>query len=185
MRLVSGFRFWAIGLLVLAVTLLCGCSDSSNPSAHQGPLVENGLTMLRKANGTEPQTLDPHRAEDVSSANILRDLYEGLALTGPDGGPKPGAAESWTMSDDGLRYVFHLRPTARWSNGDPVVAADFVAGMRRTVDPATGSNYGMILAPIAQAEAILAGQAKPDTLGVRRWMTILWKSTSRPPRPIF
>ncbi len=167
MRSMARFRFKPLGLVILALALLSGCSDSSNPSERQGPLVENGLTMLRKANGAEPQTLDPHRAEDVSSANILRDLYEGLALTGADGGPKPGAAESWTMSEDGLRYVFHLRPTARWSNGDPLVAEDFVAGLRRTVDPATGSNYGMILAPIAQAEAILSGQAKPDTLGVR------------------
>ena len=125
---VRGLSMLAAGILSLLT--LASCSDSAdNPSARQSPSIENGLTVLRKANGTEPQTLDPHRAEDVSSANILRDLYEGLVLTGAEG-PRPGVAERWEISPDGLRYVFHLRPTARWSNGDPVVAGDFVAGMR-------------------------------------------------------
>jgi len=173
------FAAWALALLTLA-----GCSDSADSSGHQGPSIDNGLTVLRKANGTEPQTLDPHRAEDVSSANILRDLYEGLVLTGAEG-PRPGVAERWEISADGLRYVFHLRPTARWSNGDAVVAEDFVAGMRRTVDPATGSNYGMILAPIAEAEAILAGQAKPETLGIHALDAHTLEIRLKAPTPYF
>ncbi|MDY6942342.1 MAG: peptide ABC transporter substrate-binding protein [Pseudomonadota bacterium] len=155
-----------LGILLFSL-MLTGCSsDDPVDTQKQGPLIERGLTVLRKGNGAEPQTLDPHRAEDVSSSNILRDLYEGLVLTGSDGGPIPGVAESWDISADGKTYIFNLRPTAHWSNGDPVVAADFVAGMRRSVDPATGSNYGLILAPILNAEAILAGDLAPRALAV-------------------
>ena len=124
------------------------------------------LQILRKGNGPEVETLDPHKAEGVSSSNVLRDLYEGLVSELPDGNLSPGAAESWTLSEDLMTYTFRLRPTARWSNGDPVTAEDFVVGMRRTVDPATGSHYSQILAPIANAEAVIEGKLPPSELGV-------------------
>ena len=91
--------------------------------------------ILHKGNGAEPQTLDPHRAEGVPSSHILRDLYEGLTSSAPNGDLIPGAATHWDISDDGTVYTFHLRPKARWSNGDPVTAEDFVYGLRRSVDP--------------------------------------------------
>jgi len=123
--------------------------------------------VLRRGNGAEPQTLDPHKAEDVPSANILRDLYEGLTAAAPDGSVVPGAAASWTVRTDGRRYTFRLRPAARWSNGDPVTAGDFVAGLRRAVDPRTGSKYAHILDPVRNARAVIAGEAAVDSLGVR------------------
>ena len=112
--------------------------------------------ILRRGNGSEVQTLDPHKAEGVPASNILRDLYEGLTIESPDGKVIPGAAESWEISDDGKVYTFHIRKNARWSNGDPVTAGDFVYGLRRSVDPATGSQYSQILAPILNAEDIIA-----------------------------
>lgn len=123
-------------------------------------------SVLRLGNGMEPESLDPHRADSVSSANILRDLYEGLTSVAPDGRVVPGAAQAWQLSEDGLTYTFDLRRDGRWSNGDPVVAADFVTGLRRSVDPATGSNFSAILAPIENAEAVTAGRLPPDALAV-------------------
>lgn len=123
--------------------------------------------VLRRGGGPEPETLDPHRAEGVSSSNILRDLFEGLVAEAPDGTLVPGAAESWTTSDDGRTWTFRLRADGRWSNGDPVTAADFEFGLRRSVDPATLSKYSAILAPIEHAEAIIAGERPPTDLGVR------------------
>jgi len=122
--------------------------------------------VLRRGNGSEVQTLDPHKAEGVPASNILRDLYEGLTIEKPDGTVIPGAAESWEISDDGKVYTFKIRKNARWSNGDPVTAGDFVYGLRRSVDPATGSQYSQILAPILNAEAIIAGKKPVDSLGV-------------------
>lgn len=122
--------------------------------------------VLHKGNGPEPETLDPHRGEGVSTSNILRDLFEGLTSEAPDGSVVPGAAERWEVSADGRDYTFHLRGSARWSNGDPLTAGDFVYGLRRSVDPATGSNYSSILAPIENAEAVIAGILPPERLGV-------------------
>jgi oligopeptide transport system substrate-binding protein len=124
------------------------------------------LQILHKGNGSEPQTLDPHRAEGVPSSNIMRDLFEGLTSEAPDGSVIPGAAESWAVSEDGKVYTFRLRPDARWSNGDPVTAADFAYGLRRSVDPATLSLYSSILHPIENAEAIIGGERAAAELGV-------------------
>lgn len=122
--------------------------------------------IFRKGNGPEVETLDPHKAEGVSAANVLRDLYEGLVGEGPDASLQPGCAESWTVSPDQLTYTFTIRSTARWSNGDPVTADDFVAGLRRSADPATGSHYSQMLAPIANAEAVIEGKLPPERLAV-------------------
>jgi oligopeptide transport system substrate-binding protein len=123
--------------------------------------------VLHLGNGVEIQTLDPQRNEDVSGSNVLRDLYEGLVEEATNGDPAPGAAESWTVSDDGKTYVFVLRRNARWSNGDPVTAHDFVYGFRRGVDPKTLSPYSFIYSPIVNADAIGAGRLPPEQLGVR------------------
>ncbi len=122
--------------------------------------------VLHRGNGEEPQTLDPHRAEGVPTANILRDLFEGLTTTAADGRIVPGAAGRWDISRDGMTYTFYLRPDGFWSNGDPVTAGDFVFSFRRSVDPDTAAPYGRMLTPIENAQAILAGELPPDALGV-------------------
>jgi oligopeptide transport system substrate-binding protein len=123
-------------------------------------------TVLRRGNSVEPESLDPHRARGVSSSNILRDLYEGLTTESPTGAIEPGAAESWEVSADGRTYTFVLRENLRWSDGAPLAATDFAASLRRALDPATGSPVSQVLAPIEQAEALLAGRAPPAALGV-------------------
>lgn len=122
--------------------------------------------VLHRGNGSEVQTLDPHKAEGVPASNILRDLYEGLTIEAPDGKVTPGTAESWELSSDGKIYTFHIRKNAKWSNGDPVTAHDFVFGLRRSVDPATGSQYSQILAPILNAESVISGEMPVEKLGV-------------------
>ena len=122
--------------------------------------------VLHRGNGEEPQTLDPHLSEGIPSAHILRDLFEGLVAEAADGQLIPGVAEHWEVSDDGLRYTFSLREDARWSNGDSVTAADFVAGLRRSADPETASGYAQILSPIENASAVTAGELPVSELGV-------------------
>ena len=155
----------------LAACALLACGDSRSPgSTSDGP---NGratstvdVTTLRRGNGPEPDSLDPQRARTDSSLNVIRDLFEGLTAVGRDGKPVPAAAESWTVSADGREYLFRLRDGLRWSNGDPLVASDFVTGMQRLVDPATASQYAQILEPVLNAAEIVRGERPPSELGV-------------------
>lgn len=130
------------------------------------PLAAAPADTLRIGNGPEPETLDPHRVEGVSAGNIVRDLYEGLTAIAADGNAIPAAAREWSVSADGLVYRFTLREALRWSNGEPLTAADFVAGLRRGLAPATGSSFAQILRPIRGAAAVIDGRAAAGTLAV-------------------
>lgn len=154
---------------LLAATLiavfLTGCEQQQDDPVFvdTGP---SSLTTFHRGNGTEPDSLDPHKGEGTSGAAIRRDLFEGLVTTAPDGSLEPGAAASWTISEDGLTYTFHMREDARWSNGAPVTAGDFVFGLRRSVDPMTLSSYSQVLAPVLNAEEVINGRLPPEDLGV-------------------
>jgi oligopeptide transport system substrate-binding protein len=163
-----------LAILAAAATLAgCGGNGSGdNPAvavqiggADGTELAER--QVLHLGNGSEIQTLDPHRGEELQGSNIQRDIYEGLVNEAPNGDLVPGAAESWDVSADGKIYTFHLRQSARWSNGDPVTAHDFVFGLRRGADPATLTVYSFILTPIKNADLITAGKLPPSELGAR------------------
>jgi len=171
-------------LQALAVLLLVACGQG-NETPHRVPLLAQPVEVefddsgrplpefladrqtVRRGNGEEPQTLDPHLAEGVPANNVLRDLFEGLTTTSADGRIIPGAAHHWDISRDGLVYTFFIDPDGRWSNGEPVTAHDFVWSWQRAVDPETGSPYGQMLAPVVNAEDILAGRQPPGALGVK------------------
>jgi oligopeptide transport system substrate-binding protein len=122
--------------------------------------------VLRIANMEEPETLDPHKTSTVGESNILRNLFEGLMVLDPSGNVAPGVAESFSVSEDGLTYTFRLRDKARWSNGEPVTAGDFVYSLRRIEDPRTRSQYAEVLYPIKNAEEVNTGKAALTELGV-------------------
>jgi oligopeptide transport system substrate-binding protein len=122
---------------------------------------------LERGNGPEPDSLDPQRAQGLTAHQVLRDLYEGLVREDEVGRIIPAAAQSFSRSDDGKRYVFVLRDGLRFSNGEPLTADDFVFSLRRAVDPATLAPYASTLNVIAGAQAISQGHAAPQTLGVK------------------
>ena len=133
---VIGRYFWLVPVLFL----LGGCSAPSN--------VENAIEekILHFGLGSEPQYLDPHLASSVSAHNVIIALIEGLVSEDPKTlKPLPGVAESWDISEDGLLYTFHLRKNAKWSNGDPVTAHDFVYSYRRILNPNLASQYASML----------------------------------------
>ena len=101
-------------------------------------------TLLTRGIGQTIGTLDPQINFLANEGWIQDDMYEGLTATDAKGDIIPGAADKWEMSDDGLTYTFHLRDGLKWSNGDPLVAQDFVNGVVRTVDPATASDKAYI-----------------------------------------
>lgn len=122
---------------------------------------------LHRGLGPAPASLDIHRAQSLSGLNVLRDLHEGLITLDPAAERVPGLAESWRVSDDGLTWTFELRENARWSDGEPITAAHFVAGWRRALDPKTASPTAALLDGVAGARAVRLGQAAPGELGIR------------------
>ncbi len=122
--------------------------------------------VLRRGNGAEAESLDPQSARSEAALTIARDLFEGLTAVDARGEPVPAAAERWSISPDGLEYVFHLRPNLRWSNGDALSAQDFVFAWQRLLDPRTAAPYAGMLADVANARAISTGLASTHRLGV-------------------
>ncbi|WP_419205891.1 ABC transporter substrate-binding protein [Photobacterium leiognathi] len=122
---------------------------------------------LVRGNGTEPESLDPQKVSGVPESNVIRDLLEGLVNQDSKGNLVPGAAKSWE-TEDYKTWTFHIRDDAKWSNGDPVTAEDFVYTWRRLADPKTASPYASYIqmTTMANAEDIIAGKKAPETLGV-------------------
>ena len=132
-------------------------------SRDAGVLAE---AVLRRGNGPEPESLNPQSSRTDPAFNLARDLFEGLLTHAPNGDLEPAVARDWDISDDGLVYTFHLRPEARWSNGDPVSAGDFVFSFRRLANPATAAFYAQNMSLLLNGAEILTGDMPPDALGV-------------------
>jgi oligopeptide transport system substrate-binding protein len=138
----SSLRYLPL-LVLLSLATISGCTDRSAVTAN----------TLQRAIPTDPETLDQHKARTTQAADILRDVSEGLVSYSPDGELVPAAATSWDLADDGLTYTFHLREDAKWSNGDPVIAEHFVAGVERLIDPETAAFYAEFLSDVSNIEA--------------------------------
>ena len=149
-------------LCVLAAGWLAACGDSK----PLRPPCPAGKLCLQLGNGAEPVTLDPHKSTGTWEDRILSDVDMGLTQDAPDGHPIPGMAESWETSPDGLVWTFHLRD-AKWSDGEPLTADDFVFSLRRILSPQLASEYSYLLYFIKNAALVNANKAAPETLGVR------------------
>lgn len=121
---------------------------------------------IRRGLGPEPDSLNVHQAQGLAAINLLRDLREGLVTYNAAGEPAPGVAREWKVEGAGRLYRFTLREEARWSNGDPVLAGDFVRTLQRAVDPATAAVTAGLLTGIENAGRIMAGELPADALGV-------------------
>ncbi len=138
---------------------LAGCSDPGVDLPAE--------RMLNRGLGSAPDSFDPQKARTVQSGTVLRDIGEPLLTYTATGELTGGVAEAWSISDDGLVYTFTLRSDARWSNGEPVTADDFVYSFRRLVDPAAALFYAKSASPIEHYAEIIAGDREPTELGVR------------------
>ena len=122
---------------VLLAALSAGCIKPGGRIAYG-----NAHQILYWGNGAEPAGLDPQTVIGEPESHIFNALFEGLVSQDPkDLHPIPGVAQSWDISPDGKVYTFHLRPDARWSNGDPVTARDFVESNRRILMPNLTAQY--------------------------------------------
>lgn len=128
-------------------------------------------TVLRRGNNRDPMTLDFQKVNGAAGEQIAFDLGEGLmSLRSPDGAVVYGAADECWVSNDGLVYTFHIRENAKWSNGDSIVAPDFVNAVYRVIDPKTKATYASFFYGLRNATKInqgIAGQYKFNLLGVK------------------
>jgi oligopeptide transport system substrate-binding protein len=198
--MVFSFRHWLpAGVFSL---LLGACGEPGEPLETAGearpqpvelvlvdgrpdPAVLADEQVIYRGNGEEPQTLDPHLAAGVAAAHVLRDLFEGLTTEAPDGSIIPGAASRWNISRDGRTYTFYIDRNARWSNGDPLTAADFVFSLQRAADPATASSSAHMLLPILNAREVISGQKPATELGVALLDEYTLQITLADPTPYF
>ena len=140
----------AIAGVALGALALAGCGGGGG-SAPTGDIINVG-------NGAEPEGLDPHIVTGIPEHHIISTLFEGLVRMDPSGlSPTPGVAESWDVSDDGLRYTFRLRADAKWSDGSPLTSKDFAYAWRRMLTPSLGAEYAYMLYPMKNAQAYNEG----------------------------
>ena len=173
-----------IYLLVAAAILAAGIF-ALWPAATERDAAGGDESTLHRGIGAAPESFDTHKTRSVQASIVFRDLGEGLTGYTAAGELVPAAAESWALSDDGLVYTFRLRETARWSNGEPVTAGDFVFTFRRLVDPATAALNARAIGPIANGPAIVGGELPPESLGVRALDDLTLEITLSQPTPYF
>ncbi|RWM18237.1 MAG: peptide ABC transporter substrate-binding protein [Mesorhizobium sp.] len=141
--------------------------------------------VYNRGTAAESESLDPHKTSTIYEAAVLRDLFQGLVMQDAKANVIPGAAESWTVSDDGTVYTFKLRKDGVWSDGAPVTADDFVYAFHRLEDPATGAEYASMLYPVKNAEEVNTKKAKPEEMGVKAIDANTLEVTLKAPTPYF
>ena len=163
-KIISGTMIAASALLLGACAKSSSNSSSSNSKAPVGTSYEKSINWMTTS---ELESLDPAKADDTASEEQIANTYEGLYRLGKNSKVEPGVAVSSSVSKDGLTWTFNLRKNAKWSNGDPVTADDFVYAWRRQVDPKTASSQVNNYQGIKNAIKISEGKKKVKTLGVK------------------
>lgn len=163
-------NFKKVMALLMAVVLVLGlaaCSKKTAETTETTTDTAGAGNVLKVQLDVEVASMDPQIATDGTSFEVMGAVTEGLYSIDAAGSPILAIAEKVEKSDDGLNYTFTLRD-AKWSNGTPVTAKDFVFAWKRLVDPATASEYSFIadIAGIKNAGAIIAGEKSVDELGV-------------------
>lgn len=156
-------------LIILTSVLVLGACGSKEKDATSGSKKEETVTEQVVSFGIpqEVASLDPATATDKVSFGLLNQIYEGFYRMDKDNQPIPaGAKELAEKSEDGLTYTLTLRDDAKWSNGEPVTAADYVYAWQRVADPETGSEYAYLLEPVKNAAGIIKGDKEVSELGI-------------------
>ncbi len=151
-----------------AATEAAGTAAAGETAAAEatGTVSSSDLKVMLE---TPVMSLDPQQATDGTSFEVMANYTDGLTQMDDSGAAVAAIAESWETSDDGLTWTFHLRKDAKWSNGTPVTAKDFVFGWQRAVDPDVASEYAYMLSNIGQiknAAEIIGGTKDKSELGV-------------------
>ena len=180
---------WGYGVVAVCGFVLAGCSTggtSSTGESSSGSGTAAAEQIFNVVVQQEMPSADLSLATDTISFSALNNVYEGLYRLDADSKPEPaGAAELAEVSEDGLTYKLKLREDAKWSNGEPVTAADYVFGWQRTVSAETCSEYAYLFAPVTNAEAITAGEKDASELGIKAVSDYELEITLTTPTPYF
>ncbi|HGW4998445.1 TPA: peptide pheromone-binding protein TraC [Enterococcus faecalis] len=161
MKKYKKFCYLGIGLLPL-VLASCGTTDSKNTTEKK---IEQVATLTA---GTPVQSLDPATAVDQTSITLLANVMEGLYRLDEKNQPQPAlAAGQPKVSNDGKTYTIVIRDGAKWSDGTPITAEDFVVAWQRVVDPETASPNVELFSTIKNAKEIISGKQPKEKLGVK------------------
>ncbi len=171
---------------LLAVSAFALASPALAASPQPGEKLAADQTFTY-ADLDEFTSLDPQIVEDVSGSDVIRDLFEGLFNQDAKGNLVPGVATSYDVSDDKLTYTFHLRDNAKWSDGKPVTAGDFVYAWRRLADPETASPYQWFIdiMSLKNGSEVQKGDLPPEELGVKAIDDTTLEVTLSQPIPYF
>ncbi|QAT39941.1 peptide ABC transporter substrate-binding protein [Clostridium sp. JN-9] len=179
-------KFAALAMtFVLAGSVFAGCGKSGTSGKGADQVVKYNL-------GAEPKTIDPGLNSSVEGGNVIENTFEGLTDIDSKEQVIPGVAEKWEVSQDGLKYTFHLRKNAKWSDGKPVKAQDFEYAWKRALDPKTASDYAYQLFYLKNGEAYngsadpnAAKKATADQVGVKATDDYTLEVTLENPTPYF
>ncbi|MEE0189977.1 MAG: peptide ABC transporter substrate-binding protein [Lactobacillus delbrueckii] len=158
MKLSKTFSVGATVLASAALLAACGSNSSKESSSSK--------KTLNWTDSAEIPTMDLSKATDAASFNQISNTMEGLYRLGKNSKLEKALATSEKVSKDGKTYTYTLRKS-KWSDGSELTAKDFVYSWRRTVDPKTASQYSYLFSGIKNADAIVAGKKKPETLGIK------------------
>ena len=173
-------RTAALAAALAVSAALLGCSRGTNVSSG------DAAQVLHRSIGPDLADLDPHLYTQTSYYTVLSALLEGLVCENPvDLSPVPGVAERWEASPDGLRYTFYLREDARWSNGDPVTAEDFIGSWKRMLTPSLAATNASQLYLIQGAEAFNKGDSDFSSVGLKALSSHTLSVTLEHPAPWF
>ena len=161
----SNHRYFSLLMIALLALALSACGERER---DVDIAAQEGIMLI--GNGSEPKSIDPHLVTGVTENQIIQTMVEGLIAYHPDDDtvPYPGVAQSWESNDDFTVWTFKLRDNAKWSNGDPVLASDFVYSWERILSPALGAEYAEMLYVIDNAAAFHQGEISDfGTVGVK------------------
>lgn len=164
-------------LVFVLLFMFLSCKEKNASQYEKGTLVLNV--------GPEPQTIDPTLNSAIDGSIYIIHAFEGLATKDKEGKITGGVAESWDISDDGKKYIFHIKTNAKWSDGKPVTASDFVYSWKRATDPKTAANYSYQMEPLKNAKSITAGKLPVSSLGVKAIDNLTLEVTLEAPTPYF
>lgn len=166
----------ALSLIMIFILVLSfsGCSARTKNKQNLVADLEKGIT-----------TLDPGFLRTLSEQYVACNLWEGLVRKNVSGSIEPGIAEGWEISEDGLRYIFHLRKNARWSDGKPVTAEQFEYAWKRALDPNHESAVAFMLYFLKNGQAYNKKEAKIDDVGVKTLDDSTLEVTLEKPAPYF
>lgn len=165
--------------------MACGNKETGKETGESGESAATEQVFKTIVNQEMP-TADLSLSNDTISATALNSVYEGLYRFNKEGKAEAaGASELAEVSEDGLVYKFKLREEAKWSDGEPVTAKDYVYSWQRAANPATGSEYSFLLGTVKNGEAVTAGDKKIDELGIKALGDYELEVTLERPTPYF